>query len=105
MAILSGAIALLGAFNVLLTVIAIDLLGGDESSIGYLAAVAGLGSVFGASVTGFLMGRERLATIYVGAGALFAVSVAASASGRPRSWSWGWSWHPESAGRSCTSRR
>jgi MFS family permease len=83
MAILSGAIALLGAFNVLLTVIAIDLLGGDESSIGYLAAVAGLGSVFGASVTGFLMGRERLAAIYVGAGALFAVSVAAIGLGPP----------------------
>jgi MFS family permease len=83
MAILSGAIALLGAFNVLLTVIAIDLLGGDESSIGYLAAVAGLGSVFGASVTGFLMGRERLAAIYVGAGALFAVSVAAIGFGPP----------------------
>ena len=76
-AILSGAIALLGAFNVLMTIIAIDLLGGDESTIGYLAAVAGLGSVFGAGVTGFLMGRERLAAIYVGAGALFAVSVAA----------------------------
>ena len=45
MAVLSGAIALLGAFNVFLTVIAIDLLGGDESTIGYVAAVAGLGSV------------------------------------------------------------
>ncbi len=76
-AILGGAIALLGAFNVLMTVIAIELLGGDESSIGYLAAVAGLGSVVGAGVTGLLMGRERLAAIYVGAGALFAVSVAA----------------------------
>jgi MFS family permease len=83
MAVLSGAIALLGAFNVLLTVIAIDLLGGDESTIGYLAAVAGLGSVFGASVTGLLMGRERLATIYVGAGAVFAVSVAAIGLGPP----------------------
>ena len=76
MAILSGAIALLGAFNVLLTVIAIDLLGGDESSIGYVAALAGLGSVVGAGSTGFLMGRERLALAYVGAGALFAAAVA-----------------------------
>jgi MFS family permease len=75
-AVLSGAIALLGAFNVLLTVIAIDLLGGDESTIGYVAAVAGLGSVLGAGATGFLMGRERLAMIYVGAGALFAGAVA-----------------------------
>ena len=77
MAILSGAIALLGAFNVLLTVIAIDLLGGDESTVGYVAAVAGLGSVLGAGLTGFVMGRERLAAAYVGAGALFAASVAA----------------------------
>lgn len=77
MAILSGAIALLGAFNVLLTVIAIDRLGGDESTVGYVAAVAGLGSVLGAGVTGLLMGRDRLAAAYVGAGALFAASVAA----------------------------
>jgi MFS family permease len=76
MAVLSGAIALLGAFNVLLTVIAIDLLGGDESTIGYVAAVAGLGSVLGAGATGLLMGRERLATVYVAAGALFAGAVA-----------------------------
>lgn len=76
MAVLSGAIALLGAFNVLLTVIAIDLLGGDESTIGYVAAIAGLGSVFGAGATGLVMGRERLATVYVAAGALFAGAVA-----------------------------
>ncbi len=75
-AVLSGAIALLGAFNVLITIIAIDLLGGDESTIGYVAAVAGLGSVFGAALTGAVMGRERLATVYVAAGALFAASVA-----------------------------
>jgi MFS family permease len=76
MAILSGAIALLGAFNVLLTVIAIDLLGGDDSTIGYVAAIAGLGSVLGAGATSLLMGRERLATVYVLAGALFAGAVA-----------------------------
>ena len=33
--------------------------------------------MFGAGVTSFLMGRERLAAAYVGAGALFAASVAA----------------------------
>jgi Na+/melibiose symporter-like transporter len=76
MAVLSGAIALLGAFNVLLTVIAIDLLGGRESTIGYVAAIAGLGSVLGAGATSLLMGRERLATVYVLAGALFAGAVA-----------------------------
>ncbi len=76
MAILSGAIALLGAFNVLVAVIAIELLGGDESTIGYVSAVAGLGSVLGAAGTGLLMGRERLATAYVAAGALFAGAVA-----------------------------
>ena len=74
-AVLSGAIALLGAFNVLITIIAIDLLGGDESTIGYVAAIAGLGSVFGAALTGAVMGRERLATVDVAAGALFATSV------------------------------
>ena len=75
-AILSGAIALLGAFNVLLTVIAIDLLGGQESTIGFVGAVAGVGAVIGAGLTSALMGRERLAAIYVAAGALFAGSVA-----------------------------
>ncbi|MFL5757583.1 MAG: MFS transporter [Chloroflexota bacterium] len=75
-AILSGAIALLGAFNVLMTVIAVDLLGGDESTIGYVAALAGLGSVAGAGATGVLMGRERLAGAYVGAAILFAATVA-----------------------------
>ena len=65
MAVLSGAIVLLGAFNVLLTIIAIDLLGGQESTIGYVAAVAGVGAVVGAGLTSALMGRERLATIYV----------------------------------------
>jgi MFS family permease len=75
MAVLSGAIALLGAFNVLLTVIAVHLLGGDESWIGYLAALAGIGSVAGAGATGFLVGRERLAVAYVAAGGLFAAAV------------------------------
>lgn len=75
MAVLGGAIALLGAFNVLTTVIAVDLLGGDESSIGYLSALAGLGSLIGAGATGIFMGRERLATLYVLAGALFAGAV------------------------------
>ena len=105
MAILSGAIALLGAFNVLLTVIAIELLGGQESTIGYVAAVAGVGAVAGAGLTSALMGRERLATIYVGAGALFAGSVAligldpGSVAVLACVVGAGW------AGRSCTSKR
>lgn len=75
-AILSGSIALLGALNVLYTVIAVDLLGADENAIGYLAAVGGLGSVLGAGATGALMGRERLAAAYVAAAVVFSASVA-----------------------------
>jgi len=74
--ILAGVIALLGAFNVLIAIIATDLLGGDDSTIGFVAAVSGLGAVVGAGATGLLAGRERLATAYVGAAVVFAVAVA-----------------------------
>ena len=65
MAILSGAIALLGAFNVLLTVIAIELLGGQESTIGYVAAVAGVGAVVGAGLTSALRACEETSGVCV----------------------------------------
>jgi len=75
-AILAGVIALLGAFNVLVAIIATDLLGGDDSTIGFVAAISGLGAVAGAGATGLLAGRDRLATAYVGAAVVFAVAVA-----------------------------
>ena len=52
------------------------LLGGDDSTIGFVAAISGLGAVVGAGATGLLAGRDRLATAYVGAAIVFAVAVA-----------------------------
>jgi MFS family permease len=75
-AILAGVIALLGAFNVLVAIIATELLGGDDSTIGFVAAISGLGAVIGAGATGILAGRDRLASAYVGAAIVFAVAVA-----------------------------
>jgi MFS family permease len=75
-AVLSASIALLGALNVLYAVIAVELLGFNESAIGYLAAAAGVGSVFGAAASGAFVGRERLALALLAAAVLFGVAVA-----------------------------
>ena len=69
----------------LLTVIAIELLGGEESTIGYVAAVAGVGAVPARDAPATLMGRERLATSMSRAGALFAGAVALIGLGPGRS--------------------
>jgi MFS family permease len=76
LAVLSGSIALLGALNVFYAVVAVELLGLDESAIGYLAAAAGVGSVFGAAASGAMVGRERLAAALLGAAILFGAAVA-----------------------------
>ena len=105
MAILSGAIALLGAFNVLLTIIAIDLLGGQESTIGYVAAVAGVGAVVGAGLTSSLMGRSAWRRSTSARARCSRVRWRSSGSTRDRSSSSPASSGRAWAGRSCTSRR
>jgi MFS family permease len=59
-AIASWATFLVGALDILYAVLAIDLLGLGDSGVGFLGAVAGLGSMVGAAMAVVLVGRERL---------------------------------------------
>jgi hypothetical protein len=70
-------IGTLGALNVLLVIIAIDILGLDESATGYLAAVTGVGALLGATLATSLVGRERLAGPFLGSVIGFAIAIAA----------------------------
>lgn len=72
-----ATIGTLGALNVLLVIIAIDILGLDESATGYLAAVTGVGALLGATLATSLVGRERLAGPFLGSVIGFAVAIAA----------------------------
>jgi MFS family permease len=74
-AVLGGAIGLLGALNVFYAVVAIDILRLDESAVGYLAAVAGVGSIVGAAGSAALVGRERIAWAMIVAAVLFGGAV------------------------------
>jgi MFS family permease len=59
---LTGAQTLVtGAFEVLLVVVALRLLGAGNSGVGWLNAAFGVGGVLGALVVGALAGRKRLA--------------------------------------------
>lgn len=59
---LTGAQTLVtGAFEVLLVVVALRLLGAGNSGVGWLNAAFGVGGVVGALVVGALAGRKRLA--------------------------------------------
>ena len=51
-----------GAYGVLVIVVALQLLGLGNSGVGLLEAVSGVGSIVGAGVVLFLIGRARLAT-------------------------------------------
>ena len=59
---------LVGMIDILIVVLAIDLLGMGNSGPGLLTAVIGLGALLGASLTFVLVGRARLATLLVTAG-------------------------------------
>lgn len=71
----------IGMVDILLVVLAIDLLGMGQSGPGVLTAALGLGALVGASLTFVLVGRERLAPLLVAAGVVsgcaFAVAGAA----------------------------
>ena len=104
-AILSGAIALLGAFNVLLTIIAIDLLGRPGKHDRVRGAVAGVGAVVGAGLTSALMAanawrrsmlrRAHCSRVRWPSSGSTPVRLSSSPASSERAW----------AGHSCTSRR
>ena len=76
-AVMGVTIGTLGALNVLLVIVAIDILGLDEGATGYLAAVTGVGALLGAMFATSLVGRERLAAPLLGSVIGFAVAVGA----------------------------
>jgi MFS family permease len=51
-----------GMLNVLIVVIALELLHGDKAAVGYLNSAIGVGGLLGALVTGALVARKRLAS-------------------------------------------
>ena len=55
-----------GALDVLLVVLAIELLGIGEPGVGYLGAIVGVGALFGAMGAAGLVGRPRLAPSLLG---------------------------------------
>jgi MFS family permease len=75
--LMAMTIGTLGALNVLIVIVAIDVLGYDEQAAGYLAAVTGVGALLGSIVATSLVGRERIATPLLASVVGFAVAVAA----------------------------
>ena len=61
MALLTGRLVIFGGLEVLMVLIAIDLLGMGDSGAGYLAAALGIGIIVGSAATVSLVGRRRLA--------------------------------------------
>jgi MFS family permease len=75
--LMSATIGILGALNVLIVIVAIDVLGFAEDAAGYLAAVTGVGALVGALSATALVGRERIAAPLLGSIGGFAVATAA----------------------------
>ena len=75
--LMAVTIGTLGALNVLIVIVAIDVLGYDEQAAGYLAAVTGVGALLGSVVATSLVGRERIAAPLLAAIVGFAIAVAA----------------------------
>ena len=60
-AMLTGRLVIFGGLEVMIVLIAIDLLGMDDAGAGYLAAAMGVGIIVGSATTISLVGRRRLA--------------------------------------------
>ena len=74
--VLAGRFVILGAFDVLLVLVATEALGVDGSTAGFLIAAVGLGGLIGGALTVVLIGRRGLAS-WILAGALAAGSAMA----------------------------
>jgi len=75
--LMAMTIGTLGALNVLIVIVAIDVLGYDEQAAGYLAAVTGIGALLGSVTATALVGRERIAAPLLASIVGFAIAVAA----------------------------
>ena len=60
-ALLTGRLVIYGGIEILVVLIAIDLLGMGDAGAGYLAAAMGLGTIAGGAAAFSLVGRRRLA--------------------------------------------
>jgi len=76
-ALISAIFGVLGALEVFIVVIALDILGLDLGAVGYLTALSGVGAVVGSAASIALVGRERLGMALVAATLVFGMSVAA----------------------------
>jgi MFS family permease len=74
--LIAAIFGLLGAVEVFIVLIALDLLGLDEGAAGFLTAVSGIGAVVGSAASIVLVGRDRLGLALVTATAVFGLSVA-----------------------------
>jgi MFS family permease len=74
--VLSAAIVVIGALDVLFVAVAIDLLDQGAAWAGFLGAAFGLGGIVGALGTVALVGRRRLTPSLAGGGVLFGMPIA-----------------------------
>jgi MFS family permease len=75
--LMAVTIGTLGALNILIVIVAIDVLGFDEEAAGYLAAITGVGALLGSLAASSLIGRERIAAPMLASIVGFAVAVGA----------------------------
>jgi hypothetical protein len=68
----------IGALDILLVVLAIEVLGLGDAGVGYLNALLGLGAILGSIASGRLAGRRRLGGAVRNAGELRGLSLAAT---------------------------
>jgi MFS family permease len=66
MLMVTGQYAVVGAMDILLIVLALEVLGTDNSGPGLLASALGVGAILGAVLTVVLAGRRRLAPALLG---------------------------------------
>jgi hypothetical protein len=74
--LLGSASVLWGTLDVLLVVLALDVLELGEAGVGYLNAAMGAGGLIGAAITVTLIGRPRLALPFIAAIVLWALPLA-----------------------------
>lgn len=74
--LLGAAAVLWGALDILLVVLAVDLLLIGEAGVGYLNSALGVGGLVGAGLTVLLIGRARLAAPFAAGIGLWSVAVA-----------------------------
>jgi len=75
--ITTWATFLVGTMDIFYAVLALDLMGLDESAVGFIGALGGLGAIIGSAAALLLVGRERLGVALVVSAVLFGLAIAA----------------------------